>query len=101
MSQLVVQARDLVSSLQRRRYATSGRTVAVGSVLNDRAALQQEHRVAVAVETIFVADRFVIGAADQIVAAEGADEDQQRGPRQMKVREQGIDCTETIGRPDK
>ena len=40
--------------------------------------LKDQHRVAVAVKAVPLADRFIVGPADQIVAAECANEHEQR-----------------------
>src|SRR5262245_61299290 len=59
-----------------------------------------EHRVAVAEKAIALFDCFGIGSADQGVATERPDQNQQRASRQMKVRKHRIAGLKFEWRPD-
>src|SRR5262249_37187979 len=61
---------------------------------------QDQHRVAVAIEAVALADRLVVGAAQQLVAAKGAHQNQQRRTREMKIRQQNVDAAKLVGGAD-
>src|SRR5205085_7116879 len=63
-------------------------------------ALLDEHGVAVAEEAVVFLNGAVVSAADQLVAAERADQDEQGAARQVKVGQQGIDSAEGKWRAD-
>src|SRR5688500_3497500 len=63
------------------------------------AAIDQ-HRVAVAEEAISLGDGVGVGAADVVDAGEGAHQHEQRGARQVEVRDQAVDRAEAVARQD-
>src|SRR5206468_9820785 len=59
-----------------------------------------QHGVVVRVEAEAVAGRPVVGGQDPVAPGEGADQDDERGARQMKIREQRVHGAETMPRSD-
>jgi high-affinity K+ transport system ATPase subunit B len=57
-------------------------------------ALEDQHRIAVAVEAVFLLDRDLVCPAHRLHAGESGDEQQQTGARQVEIRHQGIDDAE-------
>src|SRR5690242_18256155 len=66
----------------------------------EEGALQQQHGVAEAVETILPRNGLLIGPRDQLTPGEGADQRQQRRARQVKVRNHHIYHAELVARRD-
>src|SRR5207244_1637089 len=66
--------------------------------------LEHEHRVAVAEKSITLVDGFGVGGEDQFASAsfvrggESADEHQQRGAGEMKIRQQRVNDFEYVRR---
>ena len=58
----------------------------------DRAASEDEHRVAEGVEAVALLDGEAVEAAGLVDAGEGHHERQQRRPRQVEVRQQAVDA---------
>src|SRR6185437_14397518 len=56
----------------------------------------EQHRIAVAHESVAMLDRVHVRASNRVMAAERAGEHQQRGSRQMEIRQQAIDDPEAI-----
>src|SRR2546426_4458998 len=65
-----------------------------------RAPLQQQTRVAVGVEAIARTNRVRVRLQDQLPARERRDEHEERGARQVKVRQQRVHDPEAVARRD-
>src|SRR5687767_10371801 len=64
-------------------------------------SLQNQHRVAVAVEAIPGGDGVTVGAEHALAAGKGGHQHQERGLRQVKVRNQSLHDPEGMPRADK
>ena len=60
--------------------------------------LQNQHAVAVAVESVFLLHGLAVGFEDELAGRHGTDKHEQGALRQMEIREQGINRAELIGR---
>src|SRR6185437_5947043 len=56
----------------------------------------EQHRIAVAHESVAMLDRVHVRASNRVMAAERAGQHQQRGSRQMEIRQQAIDDPKAI-----
>ncbi len=62
---------------------------------------KNQHRVAVAVEAVTLANRFPVGSPQQVAACQGTDQHEQAGARQVEIGNQGIESAKLVSRPDK
>ena len=61
----------------------------------DSACQEDQHRITIAVEAVPLANRLCIGLSKKFGPGQCGDQHQQCGPRQVKIREEGIDHLET------
>src|SRR2546425_1143 len=71
-----------------------------GAAPGSRTPLQQETRVAVGVEAIARANRVRVRLQDQLPARERRDEHEERGARQVEVRQERVHDAEAVARRD-
>src|SRR5262249_55540812 len=64
--------------------------------LATRTQSNEQHGIAIAVETVAAPHRLGIGAKDAFAPKEGADEHEQGRARQMEVREEGVDSAKAM-----
>src|SRR6185503_18760503 len=61
---------------------------------------ENQHRIAVAEETVALADGFGVGRQNEFAAGEGADQHNQGRARKMEIGEERVDHFEFAGRMD-
>src|ERR1044071_8507609 len=62
--------------------------------------LGNQHTVAVAVEAVARADGVAVGGEHEVAAGEGGDEDEERGAREVEVREDRVHGAEAVAGRD-
>src|SRR5437764_7727002 len=86
-----------------RRAAPSLATTSNASALTTGATgagSYDQRRVAIGVEPVAGRERMTVGAQDRLAAGEGGHQHQQRGARQVEIRQQRVDDAEAMARPD-
>jgi hypothetical protein len=78
---------NLVVSAFRRTHTGRLKPATTGSSVTPEIDLQNQHRIAVAVEPVPLRDRLAVSLEHALPAGECGDEHKQRRPRQVKVRQ--------------
>src|SRR5262245_60408402 len=82
------------SSLQAAGRGATARRSKARETRRSTARSDDEHGVAIGVETIPLGDRFAIGGEHVLASGEGTDQEQEARARQVEVRDQRVDCAE-------
>jgi hypothetical protein len=90
-------ALHLISRSRRRLQSNQGQPADHERTPNS----QDQHRVTVAEEAIAHLNRVRIGSTSEVKAGKRADQDEQGAAGQVKIRDERVEATENMSRPDK